>query len=162
MRIHTTRLTLPLLVALIAAAAPASALAKETQKYSTTITSVPISTSNGYPLPGGKAVLAASIANKPFGAGAAIDRVTITGHPASDVFTFKGTEVDYYMPGAVRATLSGTATVQSDGSQRLSIQGKFAGGFGFFTGSTGHFTYAGVIPSGSMTAVGHSTGVLHY
>ena len=93
-------------------AAPIAA-AKKTYKYSSTVTSAPVSTTNGYPNVGGSAVLVGSLTSTPFGPGTVIDHVTVTGQPQANVFTFKGTEVDMFADGTAGNTLTGTATVQS-------------------------------------------------
>ena len=118
-----------LLIAILAllVAAPIAA-AKKTYKYSSTATSSPVLTTDGYPSVGGSAILAGSLKSTPFGPGTVIDHLTVTGQPQANVFTFEGTEVDLFADGTAGNTFTGTATVQSDGSQAIVIHGRYAQG----------------------------------
>src|SRR3954466_10155298 len=109
-----TRIFLTTLLAVLGTSAAGSALAqaKMTHRYSSTLQSAPLSTANGYPNPGGTALLVGALNTKQYGAGALIDRVKITGHPAANVFTFRGSEVDFFAQGTWRSSLTGSATVQ--------------------------------------------------
>jgi hypothetical protein len=156
-------------------AAPIAA-AKKTYKYSSTVTSSPVLTTDGYPSVGGSAVLAGSMKSTPFGPGTVIDHLTVTGQPQANVFTFEGTEVDLFADGTAGNTFTGTATVQSDGSQAIVIHGSYAqgrnqgpnqvlfgpGGTGRYKGVTGSYTYTGTIPAGSNVATGSSSGSMTF
>ena len=156
-------------------AAPIAA-AKKTYKYSSTVTSAPVSTTNGYPNVGGSAVLVGSLTSTPFGPGTVIDHVTVTGQPQANVFTFKGTEVDMFADGTAGNTLTGTATVQAGGSQAIVIHGRLTqgrnqrpnqvlfgpGSTGRYKGATGSYTYTGTIPAGSNVATGSSSGTMTF
>jgi hypothetical protein len=166
-----------LLIAILAllVAAPIAA-AKKTYKYSSTVTSSPVLTTDGYPSVGGSAVLAGSLKSTPFGPGTVIDHLTVTGQPQANVFTFEGTEVDLFADGTAGNTFTGTATVQSDGSQAIVIHGRYAqgrnqgpnqvlfgpGGTGRYKGVTGTYTYTGTIPAGSNVATGTSSGSMRF
>jgi hypothetical protein len=111
---------------------------------------------------GGTAVLTGTLKTKPFGPGAAVDHVTITGQPEANVFAFSGTEVDFLRDGTWQNRFTGTATVQEDGSQALAIKGRFTGGTGRYKGATGGFTYTGTTPAGSSVSVGSSHGAVTF
>jgi hypothetical protein len=105
-----------------------------------------------------------------------IDHLTVTGQPQANVFTFEGTEVDVFADGTAGNTFTGTATVQSDGSQAIVIHGSYAqgrnqgpnqvlfgpGGTGRYKGVTGSYTYTGTIPAGSNVATGSSSGSMTF
>jgi hypothetical protein len=152
------------LVLAIGASVTATSLAeaKTNHPYTSTVQTVPLKTGNGYPAVGGTALLVGTLkASKPFGAGAIIDRVTITGQE-SNVFTFKGTERDLYPAGTLRNTFTGTATLQADGSQELAGEGRYTGGTGRFRGASGRYTFTGTIPPGSSVATVHGRGTVTY
>jgi len=155
-------LTTALTVLGTSASGLALAKAKTTHTYSSTLQSAPLSTANGYPNPGGTAHLAGAVKIRAYGVGALIDDVTITGHPASNVFTYRGSEVDFFDHGTWRSTLTGTATVQSDGSQRIAVTGRFTGGTGRYVGARGRYTFSGTVPAGSSVLTGRSTGSITY
>lgn len=144
------------------AAAPAGAAKKTTHKYTSTVTSAPLSTANGYPQPGGTALLTGVLQTKPLGDGAIIDRVTITGSPKPNVFTYKATEVDFLADGTLRNTLRGTDTVQPDGSQKIVAHGRLTGGTARYKGARGTYTFTGSIPAGSTVLHGGSAGSIRY
>ena len=116
MRIKHVAVVMTAAIAVFAASASGAARAR---KYKSTISSGSLSTANGYPNPGGTAVLAGTLQLTGFGDGALVDRVKVTGHPQPNVFEFAGTEVDYLAQGTWRSTFSGKATVQPDGSQQV-------------------------------------------
>ena len=91
-----------------------------------------------------------------------VDRVKITGQPQPNVFSFSGTEVDYFAAGSWRSTFTGTATVQPDGSQAVALNGRFKGGTGTYGGAKGTYHFTGTVPSGSTVLTGHSTGSITY
>jgi hypothetical protein len=162
---HTRIALLALLVA-FGASAPAAALAKTKAKtkhnYSSTLQSAVLSTDNGFPNPGGVAWEAGRLKTKPFGPGGVLDKVTITGHPAANVLSFQGLEVDYLPAGMLNNTFTGTATVQADGSQKVAVTGRFTGGTLRFRGATGGYTFSGTIRAGSTVLTGHSSGSISY
>ena len=131
---------------------------ERTYKYSAKIKSAPLSSGNGYPAPGGTALLAGSLKSRPFGAGAVVDDLTITGQPESNVFTFEGTEVVFFADGTLRDKFSGSSTVAEDGSQAIEVTGKITDGTARFSGATGRFKFSGTVPSGATVMSGHSTG----
>jgi hypothetical protein len=146
---------------LVALALVPAAGAKTAHPYSAQENIATLQTANGYPKPGGTAVTVGTLRSSAFGSGALVARVTITGQQGT-VFTFKGSEVDFFALGTQRDTYTGTATVQSDGSQLLVIRGKYISGTGRYRGATGHFTFHGKIPPGSTVVTGASTGSLTF
>ena len=174
MRIHGRTIVLAAIVAALATAPAASA--KKTYQYSSSVTSAPVSTSNGYPAPGGKAIMAGKLTTEPFGVGAVIDHVTVTGQPQPNVFAFEGTEVDLFSDGTAGNTFTGTATVNADGSQSVVIDGRYnpapnrsrnpvlfgPGGTGRYKGATGSYRFTGTVAPGSNVIVGTSTGSLTF
>jgi hypothetical protein len=142
--------------------APGLAQAKATHTYTATLQSAPLETGNGYPAPGGTALLAGSLKSKPFGAGAVIDRVTITGQPQPNVFAFKGEERVFFAEGTQRNKFTGTATVQADGSQEVAVKGRYTGGTGRYRGASGRYTFSGTVASGSTLLIGSSKGRISY
>jgi hypothetical protein len=155
------RIALTALLVAFGAAGPEVAAAKTTHPYSSTATSAPISTANGYPAPGGVAVLAGTLKST-LGDGAFVDHVTITGQPAPDVISFRGSEVDYFAEGTVRNTFTGTVTVQPDGSQKVAATGILTGGTARYRGATGRFAFTGATASGSSVITGHGRGSISY
>jgi hypothetical protein len=135
---------------------------RKTHRYRSTISTATLSTAAGYPAPGGTAVLAGSMRLTGFGEGALVDRVKITGQPEPNVFSFSGTEVDYLAAGSWRSTYTGTATLGADGSQELTVTGRFTGGTGRYKGAKGTYRFSGTAPSGSTVVSGHSTGSITY
>ena len=105
-----------------------------------------------------------------------IDHVTVTGQPQANVFTFKGTEIDMFADGTAGDTLTGTATIQKDGSQAIVIHGRLTqgrnqgpnqvlfgpGSTGRYKGATGSYAYTGTIPAGSNVATGSSSGTMTF
>jgi hypothetical protein len=171
MRKRTTALVLTL-TALVLAATATTAAAKQRYDYAATVTSAPTSTANGYPAPGGTAVMAGTIMSQPFGPGALIDHVTVTGQTSPNVFTFKGTEVDLFADGTQGNTFTGTATVENDGSQSVVVHGQYThgakatlfgfGGTGRYANASGSYTFTGTIPAGSNALAGHSSGSIAF
>jgi hypothetical protein len=145
----------------IAALAPA-AQAKSQHKYTSQIQSTTLSTGGGYPAVGGTAVLIGVWTTPQYGEGGLVDHAVITGHPDDRTFEFKGTEVDYVTKGAFKATFTGKAVFQDDGSQRLTINGKFVGGTGAYRGAKGSFTFNGSTAPGGLVVAGKSSGKITY
>ena len=147
------------LVAVLAAIGPASVADAKTRHYSAKIVSSPLSTANGYPGVGGTAYLAGSLQTKPFGPGAIIDHVRITGQPwGANVFTFEGTEVAVFAQGTQRSTFTGQSIVLEDGSQEITVKGRLIEGTERFRGMTGSYKFKGTVPAGSTVLTGRSTG----
>jgi hypothetical protein len=140
----------------------APAKAKQSHKYSSTVQTATLTTGNGYPAPGGTALTAGTVVSKALGPGALIDRVTITGQPAPNVFAFEGKETDFLAAGTLRNTFTGTATVQPDGSQVLAFEGRFTGGTARYRGAKGRYRGSGTIAPGSTVINGGSTGKVVY
>ena len=150
------------LVALLAALAVPAAQAKTQHSYTSVIRSTALSTGTGYPAPGGTAVLVGTWNTKLFGAGSVVDHVRITGQPNATTFEFKGTEVGFTSAGTLRSAFTGTAVVQPDASQKLSIKGTITGGTGAYRGAKGRFTFTGATAPGSLVVNGRSAGTLTY
>jgi hypothetical protein len=161
MSVRIKHLVIAITAVLAVFAATASGAAR-VHKYTSALSSVTVSTGNGYPNPGGVAVLAGTLRLSGYGAGALVDHVKITGHPQPNVFEFAGTEVDYLALGTWRSSLTGKSTVQPDGSQQVVVSGRFTGGTGLYKRSKGTFKFTGTVPAGSTVLTGHSTGSLTY
>ena len=160
----TIRKSIGLIALLVAlgASGTAEAKGKATHKYTSTVQTAPLATGDGYPAPGGTAVIAGTLETKPLGSGAVVDRVTITGQPAPNVFAFEGKETDFFAAGTMRNTFTGTSTVQADGSQVLAVEGHYTGGTARYRGVSGRYTFNGTVASGSTLLVGHSSGKVAY
>jgi hypothetical protein len=156
------RLALALVLALAATAASAQARVKSAHPYSSTIRSTMVSSALGYPATEGTAVLTGTLHFDPFGDGAIVDRVTITGHPTSTVTTFKGTEVDFLDGGTLKSAFTGWGLLHPDGSLALAVNGDFTGGTGAYRNAGGTYHYTGSTPAGSTITSGRSTGSLAY
>ena len=161
---HTRTILLTAIVAVLVAAPVAAAkkthAAKTNHEYTSTVMASAVWTANGYPSPGGYAVLSGTVLSPQFGPGTVIDTVAVTGQPSPNVFTFNGTEVDHFADGSLRNNLTGTATVQDDGSQTIVIKGRFTRGTRSYTGATGGYTFTGTIAPGSNVVIGTSSGSL--
>jgi hypothetical protein len=153
-------------IALAAVAALAmvasTAQARTNHRYTSVIQTAPLSTAAGYPAPGGTAVIAGTWKTNRYGAGAVIDRVTITGRPGPATFAFRGTEVCFVAFGTFKDTFTGTAAVQPDGSQKIVTQGRFTGGTGAYRGAKGSFKFTGSTAPGSSLVDGRSAGTISY
>jgi hypothetical protein len=149
-------------LATVAGLAVPAAQAKTDHHYTSVIRSTAINTGAGYPAPGGTAVIAGTWVTGLFGAGAVVDRLTITGQPAPTTFAFKGTEVCYAPKGTIRDVFTGTAVVQPDGSQKITTKGTFTNGTGAYRGAKGSFTYTGATAPGSTIVNGRSAGTITY
>lgn len=159
---RTKQLAALLVVACAASAQTADAARRTSHSYKSSISVAPLASANGYPNPGGTAVMSGTLQLTHFGAGAVVDHLKITGHPAPNVFTFAGTEVDYFATGSWTSKYTGTDTVQPDGTQQIAISGRFIGGTGAYRGAKGNYKFTGIAPSGSTTVTGHSTGSITY
>jgi hypothetical protein len=135
---------------------------RKTHTYRSAISSATLSTGNGYPGPGGTAVFAGAMRLTGFGEGALVDRLKITGQPKPTVFTFSGREIDYLAGGSWRSTFDGTDTIQPDGSQKVTVDGRFTGGTGKYRGARGTYHFAGTVPRGSTVLTGRSSGSIIY
>lgn len=158
-RTHALATAAATLAALAAAAPGASA---KTVEYSTEILTATLSSANGYPAPGGTGLIGGRIQAKPFGAGGVVSRVTITGQPQSNAFTFVGSETDFYARGSQRTRFTGTSTVNDDGSVMYIINGRFTKGTGRYRGVKGRFTFIGRSAPGSSVVEGTSHGHISY
>jgi hypothetical protein len=156
----TTRL-IGLGVVLAALVLAPGAEAKAKHSYQADILTATLQTDNGYPGVGGTALIAGSLDSSAFGSGAVVDHVTVTGIEGS-VVSFEGTEVDYYARGTQRNTFTGTATIASDGSQSLAVNGRFTGGTGRYKGAKGRYEFEGTVAAGATIVVGHSSGRVAY
>jgi hypothetical protein len=157
------RIPLVALLVVFGMAAPGSAMAKKTShKYSASLTGATVATGDGYPAPGGRALFAGRLKTNGFGNGAMWSTITITGQPAPNVISFRGTELDYLSAGYGRTKFTGTSTVRADGSQEVSISGRIVGGSGRYRGATGRYTFNGTVPAGSNVMSGHSSGSILY
>jgi len=144
-------------------AVPAMGETKTAHKYAATVQSVALSTADGYPAVGGKAVLVGTVKSDLFGEGALIDRVTITGSTFEPtVFAFEGTERGFADHGTLRSRFTGTATVQADGTQVLVIHGRVTGGTERYLGARGRYTFNGTTAPGSTVVIGSSKGKISY
>ena len=149
-------------LAVVAVVAVPTAQAKTKHQYTSVIRSNGISTGAGYPAVGGTAVVVGTWTTKLFGAGAVVDHVKITGRPDDTTFAFGGTELCYAPKGTIRNVFKGTAVIQPDGSQKLSITGTFTDGTGAYRGATGSFTFTGATAPGSLIVDGRSAGTVTY
>jgi len=140
----------------------AEAKTRTSHFYGSTITDTAVSTARDYPAPGGTAVLAGTWSTHRFGDGAVVDRVTMTGHPSANTFTFRGTEVGFVRLGTFKDVLTGIATIQPNGTQALVIHGRFVGGTGAYQGATGRYTFSGSTAPGTSVVSGHSIGTIWY
>jgi hypothetical protein len=156
---NRTRTILLTAILALLVAAPA-ATAQSTHKYNATVMTATVSTANGYPNPGGHAVLAGSVLSPQLGPGTILDTVAMTGQSAPNVFTFSGVEVGYFGDGTIRDTFTGTTTIQPDGSQAVVVKGRVTRGSGRYTGATGSYTFTGTTAPGSNVTTGTSSGSL--
>jgi len=99
-----------------------------------------------YPAPGSTAVDTGTLTTN-LGSGAVIQKVRITSHPTSTTYTFTARATDFYSKGTVKATISGTATLNSNGSISTTGSGRYKGGTGRYKKAKGKFTFAGSSPA---------------
>lgn len=160
----TTRKSIGLIALLVVLGASGSAEAKGkvTHKYTSTVQTAPLTTDNGYPAPGGTALIAGTLQTEPLGSGAVVDRIQITDQPAPNVFAFQGKETDFFAAGTMRNTFTGTDTLQPDGSQVVAAEGLYKGGTARYRGVSGRYTFNGTVAPGSTLLVGHSSGRVAY
>jgi hypothetical protein len=139
-------------------------------------------TANGYPSPGGTAVLEGCCDPpggfsriKPGGYGYLTDHLTITEQLAPNKFAFKGHGVDDFgtgeqNSGELRHKFKGSIRVRADGSQRLAIEGHFTGGHvdirpyvagQRYSDASGHYRGSATVAAGSTVIVGRCKGELH-
>src|SRR5262249_21298206 len=81
-----------------------------------------------YPTLGSSAVFAGTVRTHKFGRGAIIQTITITAHPSSSIFRFRGTSTAYYSRGTAQSAFTGTGTLQPDGRFTLVGRGHYTGG----------------------------------
>ncbi len=161
------RSALVLLAALSASVAATLAQAASKHHFTQTVQLSGISQSASYPNPGSSAVDAGITIGSEVGTpGALIQHVKITGHPNATTYTFTGTNTAYFAHGTIRSTLSGTATVQTNGSVSIKGHGSFTGGTDSYRGAKGNDTFTGTIPPASTTkptpSVAHVSGTISY
>ena len=82
----------------------------------------------GYPASGSSAVFAGTVRTRKLGRGAILQTITITGHPTSAVFRFRGTSTAYYSKGTARSAFTGTGTLRANGRFTLVGRGHYTGG----------------------------------
>ena len=151
------------LVAVLAAIGSASVAEAKSHRYSATLVSEPLSVGDGYPNTGGTAFVAGTVTSNRFGTGAVVDHLTITGRPwGGPVTTFEGTEVIVFDDGTQRNKFTGYDVPQDDGSHRIVVNGRYAGGTERYRGATGRYKFEGTIPSGSTVLTGRSTGRVRF
>jgi hypothetical protein len=154
---------LVLAVTTLAGGTPAQAASKH--RFSVTATESVISQSAGYPNPG-STIIRARIVTGTFGDGAIVERARITGHPNPAAVTFKSTVTAFYALGTFRSALSGTATLQANGSISLTGHAHYTGGSGSYRGAHGQYSFRAVIPPATPNrpgpAVGHVSGTVVY
>jgi hypothetical protein len=151
-------------IALLAAALPSAAAAssRTSHHYTSSIHVGMLSSRDGYPAPGGTAVLSGTWIANPFGSGSLVDHVKITGHPTTNVFTLTGDEVGFLPLGTLKDSYSGWAMLRPDGSLALQITGHATGGTGIYSGARGTYVFKGSTPAGSTVTTGSSSGTLVY
>jgi len=153
---HIRTILFTALLALLVAAP--SAAAQKSHSYTSTSMLAPVSTANGYPNPGGFAVVTGTLMTKPFGPGVLTDTVTIMGQPSPNTLTLGGSEVARFNDGTVRSTYTGTVTIHEDGSQTIVANGRITRGSGRYSGASGSYTFTGTTAPGSNVITGSSTG----
>ena len=99
---------------------------------------------------------------KGIGAGAALVKASVTGHPTPTTYTFKGTGTDFFAHGTVKSTFTGTITLKPDGSAALAATGKYKGGTDAYKGATGKFTTTATGAPNSTVATFSTKGTLKY
>ena len=164
-------------------AQPATAEAK-TFEYTSKFEGV--STANGYPSPGGTAVLEGHCTYpfdacsgfsriEPGGDGFLTDHLTITEQLAPNKFAFKGKGVDDFgggeqNSGELHHKFKGTIRARADGSQLLAIEGHFTGGHvdirphvagQRYHDPSGDYRGSATVAAGSTVIVGRCKGELH-
>jgi hypothetical protein len=81
-----------------------------------------------YPNPGSTAVYAGTVRTHKLGRGAIIQTITITAHPSSAMFKFRGTSTAHYSQGTAKSAFTGTGTLQPEGRFTLVGRGHYTGG----------------------------------
>ena len=152
-------------MALVLAGATVSQAAASKHHVSQTVKLVTVSLNGNYPNPGSSSVDAGLISGS-LGRGAVSQVVRITGHPAATTYTFKSTSTAFYAHGTITSVITGTATLQANGSAKLAGLGRYKGGTDAFRGARGSFRIAGTIPPASPNkptpAVIHASGTISY
>jgi len=133
--------------------------------FSVTATESVLSESANYPNPG-SAFVRAGIVTGTFGDGAIVERTRITGRPAPTTVTFKGRVTAFYSLGTFRSALTGSATLQANGSVSLKGHAHYTGGTGAYRGAHGQYSFTGTIPPPTPNrpgpAVVHVSGTIFY
>jgi hypothetical protein len=146
-------------LAVAAATLAGGTLAASKHHFSVTATESVISESANYPNPG-SAFVRAGIVTGTFGDGAIVERTRITGRPAPTTVTFKGRVTAFYSLGTFRSALTGSATLQANGSVSLKGHAHYTGGTGAYRGAHGQYSFTGTIPPPTPTAVVHVSGTI--
>jgi hypothetical protein len=116
------------------------------RSISQTIALAAIRHTGGYASPGSAAVYAGTVKSK-LGRGAIIDRITITAHPTQKTFRFTGTSTSFYARGTSKSRISGTMTVQPNGSLALAGHGRYVGGTGLYRRAHGGYSFTATAPA---------------
>jgi hypothetical protein len=137
-----------------------AAAAGSSQPFTSTSQLAIFSAVRGYPAVGGSAVLAGPLNQQPGGAGAQVDHITTTGHPARDVFTSRATDVHYLPDGTQRFKFASTDTLGADGSLRIVGSGSLTAGTGAYRGASGGFSFVCIAPSATAIITCHAKGTV--
>jgi hypothetical protein len=84
----------------------------------------------------------------------------VNNYPTPGKFTSKG--VSFGPRGSLKASFTGTGTLNADGSTSFSGSGKITGGTGIYKGATGTLSFTGSAAKDSTVATQHVTGKLKY
>lgn len=150
--------TLPLLVILVfgfAVSMPAQAGKRETVTANATIKLATISQTGSPPASGNST--SAGIVRGGLGRGAIISKTAFGPVP-----TFKSTSRTFFPRGSLKSNLTGSGTINPDGSASFSGKGNFVSGTGIYKGATGRFTFTGSTPANSQVSTFNVTGSVTY
>jgi hypothetical protein len=84
----------------------------------------------------------------------------VNTYPSAGKFTAKA--VAFGPRGSLKATFTGTGTLNPDGSTSFTGSGKIKGGTGIYKHVTGTLSFTGSAPANSTAATQHITGKLKY
>jgi len=144
----------------IAGSTAIAAAAGSSQPFTSASQLATFSAVRGYPAVGGSAVLAGPLYQQPGGAGAQVDHITTTGHPALNVFTSRATDVHYLAGGMQRFKFTSTDTLEANGSLRIVGSGSLTGGTGVYRGASGRFSFVCTAPSATAIIICHAKGTV--
>lgn len=126
---------------------------------------VTVSLIGNYPNPGSASVDAGLVAGS-LGRGAISQQVQITGHPNATTYKFKTSSTSFYAHGSITSAITGTSTLQSDGSSKIVGNGRWIRGTDSYRGAHGTFMVIGTIPPNNPNkptpAVVHVSGTISY